>query len=240
MPASRNVAFVGPTYAPIADTSLIERAGFEPCAPARRGDMDALDGEPGVAVLVDGRFNHALAVGHAELRRAVERGWSVWGLSSMGAIRAYELRNLGVRGFGNVYAHFLAADDFQDDEVALMHAPTAPYETFSEPLIHIRYCLAEMVRLGEIDSGVARRTAGYLKSQWFAARTLDGFVAALTTFGGDVAANSARAHVARFDQFRVKTKDLIAFFAEQPWRSTSYIATPAPAPFLDSLTEDAA
>ncbi|WP_425300876.1 TfuA-like protein, partial [Nocardia wallacei] len=33
-----------------------------------------------------------------EIREALEAGWSVWGLSSMGAIRAAEMRLLGMRG----------------------------------------------------------------------------------------------------------------------------------------------
>src|SRR4051812_45698286 len=108
------VAFVGPTYEPIAPSRLIEAAGFVPRPPASRGDIAALDdSHPGVIALIDGRFNEQLAVGHAELRRAIERGWDVWGLSSMGAIRAYEMRGLGMKGFGTVYQHFLALGDFR-------------------------------------------------------------------------------------------------------------------------------
>ena len=38
----------------------------------------------------------------------------------MGAIRAREMAHLGMRGFGRVFERFVAEDDFQDDEVALL------------------------------------------------------------------------------------------------------------------------
>ncbi len=69
--------------------------------PVKRGDVEKLisEREPGAMAIVDGLFQQCLSVGHAEIRSAVAAGWQVWGLSSMGAIRAYEMRNMGVRGY---------------------------------------------------------------------------------------------------------------------------------------------
>jgi hypothetical protein len=232
MTSSRSVAFVGPTYAGLHRSGLIERAGFERLPPARRGDVDDLGAEQaGIIVLVDGRFNQALAVGHAEIRRALARGWQVWGLSSMGAIRAYEMRHLGMRGFGRVYEHFLDADDFQDDEVALVHASRPPYAPLSEPLVHIRYCLASMEHDGDISRGVAQAVVDELKAVWFAVRTLDAFVALLNRTAGATAAQCGASRVKEFDPFRVKTMDLVGFFEQRPWTNASYRAQPTPAPY---------
>ena len=68
----------------------------------------------------------------------------MWGLSSMGAIRAREMAHLGMRGYGSVYAPFATEGDFQDDEVALLHEPNAPYRPVSEPLVHLREAVAHL------------------------------------------------------------------------------------------------
>ncbi len=242
MHASRKLAFVGPTYASVAHTRLIESAGFEVRPPVARGEIDALPLDvPHVIVVVDGRFNHALAVGHAELRRAVERGWSVWGVSSMGAIRAFEMRTLHVRGFGTVYGHFLAGDDFQDDEVSLLHAQHEPYTPLSEPLIHVRHCLAHLERQGRITPAAARSVTRALKQLWFAERTLDAFVELVERFATPEAAAAAEACVASFDEFRVKTHDLVRFFERRVWEHAStYAPVPVPVPYMDAREENVA
>ena len=97
--------------------------------PVRRLDvakLTATERRPGTLVIVDGLFHDTLAVGHAEIREAMRRGWRVWGLSSMGAIRAREMAPLGMKGFGRVFERFEAEADFQDDEVALLHEPRPP------------------------------------------------------------------------------------------------------------------
>src|SRR2546423_1317132 len=106
----RLVLFVGPTMA----TSPRARALAKGCVvrrPVRRGDVARLVAsrkKPGTMAIVDGVFHDSLAVGHAEIRDALARGWAVWGLSSMGAIRAREMSHVGMRGFGRVYARFAA------------------------------------------------------------------------------------------------------------------------------------
>ncbi len=146
---SNNILFVGPTFKGLGAAAIDAAQAFQIRSPVKRGDVEALAGvEPGVLVLVDGLFHDALAVGHIEIRNAVERGWQVWGLSSMGAIRAYEMRTLGVRGYGAVYERFYAEEDFQDDEVSLLHASAPDYTPISEPLIHLRAALDAYVSEG--------------------------------------------------------------------------------------------
>jgi hypothetical protein len=237
MPQPPSFLFAGPTYAALRAEGGAERLGFELRPPAARGDIDALrDAGPCLIVLVDGRFNQSIAVGHAELRRALERGCEVWGLSSMGAIRAYEMRTLGMRGFGVVYEHFVAADDFQDDEVALLHMADEPYTSFSEPLVHLRHGLAALEREGALSRSSAEHVAAALKSRWFAERTLDAFVQLVDEYGGGAAGDRARAFAADFGRFRVKTNDLANFFATQPWLTQSHTAGATPAPYLDAAS----
>jgi hypothetical protein len=228
------VMFAGPSLGVGTNVMMAQKNGFEVRAPAARGDVEELlreGGNPGVLVVVDGRFHQSLALGHAELRAAIDGGWSVWGLSSMGAIRAYEMRTLGMRGFGTVYAHFLADDDFQDDEVAMLHAPAHPYTATTEPLVHLRHAVADMLIAGELKSDEAQNIVDDLKSEWYGFRNLETFTQAVARLGGAAAGRGAQLRASAFDPFRVKVADLSAFLRLRPWLTGSADARPIPAPF---------
>lgn len=227
--------FVGPTASP----ELLERAraaGFVIRPPIRRGDVKLLsDEEPGVIVIVDGVFQQSLAVGHAELRTALQRGWTLWGLGSMGAIRAFEMGNFGMRGFGLVFAHFLADDDFQDDELALLHSPTPPYVCASEPLIHIRHFVRAMEDAGALDRQEAHEIIDNLKERWFGERTVPLTLQLIRQYSGLAAAKAAEAAAPSLDLYRVKTRDLERFLTERAWCTPDYSEPPRPAPYSRTI-----
>jgi hypothetical protein len=209
--------FAGPTLN--GTTRLAEQAGVRVLPPIQRGDVDhlVLTRRPGVIAIVDGKFHQCLSVGHAEIRSAIEAGWQVWGLSSMGAIRACEMRHLGMRGYGEVYAWFCRDANFRDDEVALVHLPDAPYFPISEPLIHIRLWLKELVTMRWLTTTQGTRVLRKLMSMWFGERTL------LTAQKMIVAEIPKRVKqidksLENFDRFRVKSHDLKAFLRDQPWK----------------------
>ena len=214
------VLFVGPTMATSARARALA-SRFSVRRPVRRHDIERLaesTSAPGVLVIVDGAFHGTLAVGHAEIRDALARGFRVWGLSSMGAIRAREMAPLGVRGFGSVYERFSQDDDFQDDEVALLHERAAPYRPVTEPLVHLRAAIAHLVSRGLVGADDARDVVSDLKSRWYGERTVRGTLHALTRVarGKDAASTIAR-ELADFDRFRMKTLDLVRFHEERPW-----------------------
>jgi hypothetical protein len=226
------VLFAGPTLSALRDRDAAVRAGFQVLPPARRGDVLALlQREPGILVLVDGLFHLSLAVGHAELRRAIGGGWKVWGLCSMGAIRAYELRTLGMRGFGRIYDHFLADQDFQDDEVAQLHSPAPEYVAVTEPMIHLRYFLQGLDASEIIKHSEAQQIAGELKALWYGNRSLEVLISLIHRFSGATAAAVARSWLVDFDRFSVKTHDLHAFLQESIWLRESVEAAPVAAPY---------
>ncbi len=212
---------MGPTLRGLSPEALTALNAFEVRPPVKRGDIEALLGmEPGVLALVDGLFHDALAVGHMEIRNAVERGWQVWGLSSMGAIRAYEMRTLGVRGYGQVYERFFAEEDFQDDEVALLHTAAPDYTPLTEPLVHLRVALdaytEARILLPDQRDAIAQR----LKSLWYGERTLELFFRLLREQAGPEIdpVNPNRCAIslrADFDRHRIKTRDLDRFLKEQ-------------------------
>ncbi|SES11358.1 TfuA-like protein [Actinokineospora terrae] len=208
----KSVAFVGPTAFGLSGT--VFPADVEVRGPVRRGDVAALLGtEPGVLIVVDGTFHSFPAVGHVELRTAIAEGWQVWGLSSMGAIRAAEMRHLGMRGFGAVYQRYADDPDFADDEVALLHAAEAPHRPLSEPMIHIRSFVGALRERGLVSPAAADKVIEHLKNRWYAERTHQALRAALQDL-----ADLPPAALPPFDDHRLKSKDLVRFTTEQPWR----------------------
>ncbi len=210
--------FAGPTLTSSARACLLARP-LHLRPPVRRGDVDELAAtrkRPGVIVLVDGVFHDTLAVGHAEIRTALERGFRVWGLSSMGAIRAREMASLGMRGFGEVYERFVREDDFQDDEVALLHQPTAPYRPASEPLVHLRKAIEHLVTLSVVGRRGGREVVEELKSRWYGERTIHAAVHALAKRAPRTQEAIER-EMSAFERFRIKTLDLERFLERRPW-----------------------
>jgi len=206
--------FAGPSLDERACASAKAR-GMRVLPPAARNDVLrlAVTRPAGTIILADGVFHEAMAVGHAELREALERGWRVWGVSSMGAIRAFEMRFFGMRGWGRVYAMFERFEDFQDDEVALLHERRPPYRPASEPLVHLRVAAAYLADRGLATSSKASRAIAALKGLWYGDRT----VALLEELLGDGAPSAVRTRIksalSDFDRFRIKQKDLAALLA---------------------------
>lgn len=214
----RLVIFAGPTLAPSPRArSMARRHRVRP--PVKRHDVARIvetAREPGVIAIVDGVFHDKLAVGHAEIRDAMQRGWEVWGLSSMGAIRARELSALGMRGFGRVFERFAAETDFQDDEVALLHEATPPYRAVSEPLVHLRAATEYLVEKRIVSRADAAAVVDDLKSRWFGERTVRGTIEALARRAPE-AREAIRRELSDFQRFALKTHDLELFLEKHPW-----------------------
>ncbi|MDO0914348.1 TfuA-like protein [Streptomyces sp. DT2A-34] len=184
--------------------------------PARRGSVHRLiaqQPEPGVILLADGTFHSYPAVGHRELRDALESGWRVWGLCSMGAIRAAEMHTLGMLGHGSVFRAFADDPDFADDEVALVHGLEPPFRAVSEPMVHLRSYFEHLRTTGALSAEQVDQALAYFKRRWYAERTLPALVQYLEGLGH----HAVRADVREFDRFRVKTHDLESFLTDRPW-----------------------
>jgi hypothetical protein len=207
------ILFAGPTLA-ASPRAMLRGVRVRP--PVKRGDVADLVARraPCVIVICDGLFHDTLAVGHAEIREAIGRGFQVWGLSSMGAIRAREMEPLGMRGFGAVFARFMAEDDFQDDEVALLHEPGPSYRAVSEPLIHLRAAIDWLVEQKHLHAAAARGIVHALKTRWYGERTLRLTRGLLTPH---VSPRGLREVFEDFHPFALKTLDLERFLVERPW-----------------------
>ena len=214
----RTILFAGPSTFEL-ERSLFD--GLEVFPPAKRGDVERLVsdrtfGHGSTLLLADGIFHSHPSVGHVELRRAMTIGASVWGVSSMGAIRAAELRSVGMRGFGAVYERFVSDPDFRDDEVALLHGPNYPYHPLSEPLIHLRSSTKSLVQREIINEDQAASILHNRSSCWFGDRTRAKHVDELAK-ELECSRRDCEMHLGDYGPHRIKNQDLSAFLKARPW-----------------------
>lgn len=136
-----DVVFVGPTLPAARALALLPGATI--CPPIRHGDLLREDYGPGDRVfIIDGYFLQTASVRHREILCLLERGVTVAGSSSMGALRAAELWQFGMRGFGEIFRLYREGVIDGDAEVAITHgAAEDGYRPFSDPLASIRIAL---------------------------------------------------------------------------------------------------
>lgn len=146
-PAPRPIIFLGPSM-PLVEARSIIDADFRP--PCQRGDFANI---PGGAVvgLIDGVFAQNDAVSPRELVYALERGVTIWGASSMGALRAVEVP--GVTGVGRVYEMFKTGLIDSDDEVTLLF-DAERFVPITTPLVNVRHAVERLVRSATIDPAI--------------------------------------------------------------------------------------
>jgi hypothetical protein len=211
------VIFAGPTLHGVPPGAL-RSMPFKLLEPAKRGDVDKLvhQHSPGIIVVVDGVFHNHPSIGHREIRIAIEQGWEVWGLASMGAIRACEMRSFGMKGFGEIFERYASDEDFTDDEVALLHEPEPPHEPVSEPLVHIRAVLRATVAEGSMPAACADEIDTKLREVWFGFRTLPRLIQLARERCPESVA-TLLGKLRNIDAYRIKTLDLIRFLERQPW-----------------------
>ena len=147
----RLVVYLGPSMRQADAKKLLPQAEY--CPPIRRGDLDALPASA-IVGMVDGEFEQSLAVSPREIRNAVERGITILGSSSMGALRAAEVP--GVIGVGRVFQMFKDGTIERDDEVALLFDPDS-FRSVTEPMVNIRHAVERLVSAETIAASVGKR-----------------------------------------------------------------------------------
>lgn len=209
------ILFAGPSLH--GPDGMLRPAGIQLHPPAARGDIERATAgvaEPGIVILADGVFRATPAVGHRELLSALRTGWAIWGVSSMGAIRAYELRDCGMRGFGRAYEEFFRHEDLTDDEFALIHAPDPIFEPLSEPLIDLRLFIRDAIAQASLTQGEGDRILKALAQVYFADRTrhlVDDML--LSAFG-----ERANGLIGAYAAHKAKARDLRTLLDEAPWK----------------------
>jgi hypothetical protein len=189
--------------------------------PVKRDDIKNLieNNDPSTIIIADGNFHNCLSVGHKEIRDGIALKWSVWGVSSMGAIRAAEMKTLGMKGYGFVYNLFANDPTLRDDEVALLHSIEDPYLPLSEPLINIRYALSQLQNNVTISKKDSQTIIDLLKQDWYGDRTLNRLSKLLKEKKSLDASFNIESFIKNFSQFRIKSIDFINLFNSQEWKN---------------------
>ena len=197
--------------------------GLKRFPPIGRDDITRLvqaNPSPGIIIICDGVFDCRPAVSHREICLALDQGWQVWGVSSLGAIRAREMACEGMRGFGYVYDLFCQEDDYCDDEACLLHFPESPYFPVSEPLVNIRYALEKIGSSQGIAANDATALITWLRSLWFGERTPTNIRHFMTQSLGIDEANIT-GFFNWLENNRIKALDLRNLLTCQPWNETA-------------------
>lgn len=147
--------FAGPSISQESIKEILPDATVLP--PIRAADIlsllrsDSLP-RPSCILILDGYFYSTLSVRHKEIIYAIKQGIPIIGASSMGALRAAELNDYGMIGIGRVYEYYSSNVITSDDEVAILHSQSPPYEPLSTPLINVRLTLDDLVAANELTA----------------------------------------------------------------------------------------
>ncbi|MEO0773803.1 MAG: TfuA-like protein [Pseudomonadota bacterium] len=165
------IIFAGPTIAADAMREALPEADIRP--PARTGDIyRAVQDAPRAIGLIDGFFEGVPSVWHKEILWAMDQGITVFGASSMGALRAAELHAFGMIGVGWIFEAYRDGRLEDDDEVALRHGPEEMgYIALSEPMVNIRATLDHGVKAGVLEAGAAQDLIVFAKNMYFPERS---------------------------------------------------------------------
>ncbi len=163
--------FVGPTLPRAEVAALLPAALVRP--PVRHGDLLRLDPRADDTVLIiDGFFLQTASVRHREIMALLQRGVTVAGSSSMGALRAAELWRYGMRGYGEVFRLYRDGVIDGDDEVAIVHGTGEDgHRPYSDPAVAIRVALRDAAAAGAIGAEEAARALAEVVATPFRARS---------------------------------------------------------------------
>jgi hypothetical protein len=106
----------------------------------------------------------------SEIERAIGRGLNLRGSSSVGALRAAELRHRGMMGSGWVHRAFCTGWLTGTEEIAVLYDPRS-FHPLTIPLVTVRFWLKRFVRTGAITAPRANVVMGAVKALRLEERT---------------------------------------------------------------------
>jgi hypothetical protein len=203
------VVFVGPT---LRAGQLPAIPGLIVLPPVAQGDLyRAAQRRPRTIGIIDGYFDGVPSVWHKEILWAMAQGIHVLGSASMGALRAAELHDFGMRGVGRIFEAYRAGalppwpEPFEDDdEVAVIHGPAETgYLALSEAMVNIRVTLARAEAAGVIAAATRDALARLAKGLFYHDRSYDrllGLAAEASLPAAELAGLAAWLPAGRVDQ----------------------------------------
>ena len=164
--------FSGPSLPP----SLASRyPGITWLPPVQQGDVyRAARLRPALIGIVDGNFETVATVWHKEILWAMAEGVHVYGAASIGALRAAELADFGMRGVGSIFRHFQTEPLADDDEIAVLHGPAElDYLPVTDAMVNVRATIAKALQLQVIAPSLATTLIEIAKSLFYKRRTYE-------------------------------------------------------------------
>ncbi|PIQ42927.1 MAG: hypothetical protein COV52_05410 [Gammaproteobacteria bacterium CG11_big_fil_rev_8_21_14_0_20_46_22] len=159
------IVFLGPTLSRQEAKECLPEACFSD--PVRCGDVFKLMSlSPKRLIIIDGLFEQTASVWHKEILFALDSGVEVWGAASMGALRAAELCDEGMRGVGEIFQWYHSGFIDGDDEVSLPHSSQeAGFQSRVVPLVNVRATLKNAIKKQAIEMIDAQKVIDALKQQ---------------------------------------------------------------------------
>ena len=177
----KTIVFSGPS---ISEAEVQRLAACTHAPPIKRGDLAAVD-DYDVFVILDGEFGQNMSVSPKEILAVLDKGKTVIGAASMGALRASELDRSGMIGVGWVYDHFRRCAVRRDADVALVYSPF-DYKPMTVPIVDLEYWMEQASAAGLIGNRERARLLKTARNIFFAERTLDRLMGTLRrAVGGD-------------------------------------------------------
>jgi hypothetical protein len=176
------VVFSGPSLPP---SKAPAHPDFEWRPPVRQGDVyRATQSRPALIGIIDGYFETVATVWHKEILWAMAQGIHVYGAASIGALRAAELADFGMRGLGAIFHQLYTGALADDDEIAVLHGPKeVEYIQVTEAMVNVRATIARALKLGVIARPIATILLGIAKSLFYKDRTYEAILSAATAQG---------------------------------------------------------
>jgi len=163
------VVFLGPTMQ-IEKAKKILDAEYK--APAKKGDfLRLITSNIRIVGLIDGYFLQDYPPTPIEVYNLLrKKGVTIYGSSSLGALRAVELKKFGMIGVGKIFELFLNRVIDSDDEVAVTFTDYLQYK--SEALIDIRYNLFLAQKKNIIDNQTKKNILDIAKKNLFSIQNI--------------------------------------------------------------------
>ncbi len=148
--------------------------------PIQRGDLlKDIRNKTNVVVIFDGKFEQSLAVSPIEILDAIRSGILIFGASSMGALRAAELRNYGMIGHGKIFELIYNSNVFRDDLLGQVFDENG--KSLSLPYIDFYFNGTHYIKLGKIQKPVFAWLCNHYLRTHYANRTFSNFMSLLNS-----------------------------------------------------------
>jgi hypothetical protein len=175
--------FLGPTLSVERARSVLDAVYLPPVS---EGDVYRVARRnPRAIGIVDGFFERVPAVWHKEIMWAMANGTHVFGSASMGALRAAELAQFGMRGVGWVADAFARGELDRDDEVAVAHFPDESFRPISEALVNVRRTVAKAQASSVVSAATGSIVVGAAAELFYRERNWPAIVATAADAGAD-------------------------------------------------------